>query len=62
MSCSLPGPQASLGLSKDCEIVSFTFFDEKYTRNAKAIVNNIMNISSDNTMIIVEISEIYEEI
>lgn len=62
MSCSLPGPQASLGLSKDCEIASFTFFDEKCTRNAKAIVNNIMNISSDNTVLIVEISEIYEEI
>ena len=62
MSCSLQSPLAANGLEKDCVISSFTFFDEKCTRNAKAVVNNIMNISSDNTVLIVEISEIYEEI
>ena len=49
------------GITKNCNIEYFTFFDSKKTRTAKVCVKDIVNVTVGNTLLIVEIKAIYEE-
>ena len=49
------------GITKNCNIEYFTFFDSKKTRTAKVCVKDIVNVTVGNTLLIAEIKDIYEE-
>ena len=49
------------GITKNCNIEYFTFFDSKKTRTAKVCVKDIVNVTAGNTLLIAEIKDIYEE-
>ena len=61
MSCTFQDFNDSKSLSSDMRIEYFTFFDSKSTKNASVIVHDIVSISKDNTFVIVEPVQIYEE-
>ena len=49
------------GLNKGEKINSFTFFDSQKTRAAVVIINDIVTVTPGNSLLIVEIQDIYEE-
>ena len=61
MSCALQNPDDLTSLSSGLNIEYFTFFDSKSTKEAGVVVQNLMNISQNNTFAIIEITQIYEE-
>lgn len=61
LSCTIKNKDDLTGLTQNCEIEYFTFFDSKKTIMAKVVVNDVLTVSTNNTFIIVQISLIYEE-
>lgn len=49
------------GLNKGEKLNSFTFFDSQKTRAAVVIINDIVTVTPGNSLLIVEIQDIYEE-
>ena len=62
LSCTFANNADLENISGGLEIDSFTFFDEKTTRNARVFVKEIVKLSESNTFVIMEIAEIYEEV
>ncbi len=61
MSCSFYNAKDLDSINDNFDVDVFSFFDSLKTRTAKVLLKNIMNIGADNTFVIVEIKEIYEE-
>ena len=61
LSCTLQNAQELIGLKQGVTIEYFSFFDSKTTKSACVKVCDTVNVSTDNTFVIVEISKIYEE-
>ncbi len=61
LSCTISNKEDLNGLCQNCEIEYFTFFDSNKTIMAKVIINNVINVTQNNTFIIVQVSLIYEE-
>jgi len=49
------------GITRNCVIDYFTFFDSKKTRSARVCVKDIVNVTVGNTLLIAQIKDIYEE-
>lgn len=49
------------GITRNCVIEYFTFFDSKKTRSARVCVKDIVNVTVGNTLLIAQIKDIYEE-
>ena len=58
LSCSVKNADC---LDKNKEIEYFTFFDTHKTRMAKVIVNDVVKVDSTNSILVIEIKEVYEE-
>ena len=61
MSCSLYDIKNLEGLSAGSTINKFTFFDTKVTRMCSAKINDVVKLVPSNPIVIIEISEIYEQ-
>ncbi|MBR5402243.1 MAG: hypothetical protein IK102_10600 [Treponema sp.] len=62
MSCQVQNLKDIEDINKNSKITCFTFFDSEYSHSAKVNVKDVLNISSDNKILVIETVEIYEKV
>ena len=62
MSCQVQNIKDIEDINTNSKITSFTFFDSEYSHSANVNVKDILSISSDNKILVIETVEIYEKV